>query len=264
MRCASDAAGRRRRRRRADGDQPDADGRAERRRRATRPRRVPRDGGLIPGLRLDPNAASDLAISVSDDTHDGQYRRATIRFSGWSRTYFGGILGIAELAVNGSAGSMAKRAPDIDFYVMLDTSSSMALPTTSAGIALMRAKTKDVDPFNPRGCAFACHQIDPDKPRLVDRDGKKIDYYQLAHDNGIELRIDAGKRAILDLLGMPSGKPGERRDLSLFRFHLRPGQRLPQRRTADRRLCACQGRDVGGDHHRGRYQSGAFRPADRA
>lgn len=157
--------------------------------------------GLIPGLRLDPNAASDLAISVSDDTHDGQYRRATIRFSGWSRTYFGGILGIAELAVNGSAGSMAKRAPDIDFYVMLDTSSSMALPTTSAGIALMRAKTRDVDPFNPRGCAFACHQIDPDKPRLVDRDGKKIDYYQLAHDNGIELRIDAGKRAILDLLG---------------------------------------------------------------
>lgn len=157
--------------------------------------------GQIPGLRLDPNAASDLAISVSDDTSNGQYRRATIRFSGWSRNYFGGILGIGELAVNGSAGSMAKRAPDIDFYVMLDTSSSMALPTTSAGIALMRTKTRTVDRWNPNGCAFACHQSNPSNPKVVDRNGRFIDYYQLAHDNGIELRIDAGKQAILDLLG---------------------------------------------------------------
>ena len=156
--------------------------------------------GQIPGLRLDPDAASDLAISVSDDTSNGQYRRATIRFSGWSRNYFGGILGIGELAVNGSAGSMAKRAPDIDFYVMLDTSSSMALPTTSAGIAWLKSKTVRTDIWNPNGCAFACHQTTRDNPKVVDKDGNKIDYYTLAHNNGITLRIDAGKHAIVDLL----------------------------------------------------------------
>lgn len=157
--------------------------------------------GTIPGLRLNPDMPNDLAISVSDDSSNGQYRRATVRFSGWSRNYFGGILGLAELAVNGTAGAQAKRAPDIDFYVMLDTSSSMALPTTSAGIAWMKAKTvRTDDVWNPNGCAFACHETHPNNPKVVDQEGNMIDYYRLAHDNGIELRIDAGKHAIVNLL----------------------------------------------------------------
>lgn len=158
--------------------------------------------GLIPGLRLDPDAESDLAINVSDDHGNGQFRRATLSFSGGSSNYFGGILGVRELAVNGSVGSQAKRAPDIDFYVMLDTSSSMALPTTSAGIRWMKSNTVRTDSvWNPDGCAFACHQTNPTNPKVVDKDGNKIDYYALAHNNGIELRIDAGQHAIADLLG---------------------------------------------------------------
>src|SRR5476651_1313505 len=51
----------------------------------------------------------------------------------------------------------AVAAPNVDFYLMLDTSPSMEIAATSAGVASLRAATQS----NEGGCAFGCHQSNP-------------------------------------------------------------------------------------------------------
>ena len=46
--------------------------------------------------------------------------------------------------------------PNIDFYLLLDNSPSMALPADTAGITQMQNLTPTQDGGN--SCAFACHQ----------------------------------------------------------------------------------------------------------
>ena len=74
-----------------------------------------------------------------------------------------------------SATGQAKAAwQNIDFYLLLDTSPSMAIPASQAGIDLMISKTKKVGTSSPagsetgqqenndgKGCAFACHEVNP-------------------------------------------------------------------------------------------------------
>lgn len=157
--------------------------------------------GTMSGLTLDYNNPAQFNLTVVDDTSNGALRRATLTFNGTSANAFAGFLGLKTLPVSGTVGSTAQTAPDINFYVMLDTSSSMALPTTTAGINWLKSKTIRNDGYqNPNGCAFACHQSNPDNPNVKDAAGNFIDYYQLAHDNNITLRIDAGKHAINDML----------------------------------------------------------------
>ena len=62
----------------------------------------------------------------------------------------------AALGVHGTSMSQATMPPNIDFYLLLDNSPSMALPATTAGITQMQNLTPTQDGGN--GCAFACHQ----------------------------------------------------------------------------------------------------------
>ncbi|KQR81210.1 hypothetical protein ASG07_12140 [Sphingomonas sp. Leaf343] len=156
--------------------------------------------GLVPMNYLDPN---QLNIVVQDvqTAANGTVRTSTVTYSGESTNVFAGVLGRKTLTIRGTATASASTPPNIDFYVLLDASSSMALPTTTAGINLMKSKTVRTDYiWNPNGCAFACHQSNPDNPKVRNAKGQYMDYYDLAHLNGIELRIDAGKHAIGDML----------------------------------------------------------------
>lgn len=153
--------------------------------------------GLVPFNFLDP-AQLQVTVTESTSQSEGFVRIATVGYRGQSRNGFAGILGERTLTVKGSATAKASTAPDTDFYVLLDASSSMALPTTTAGINFLKSKTKRSG--NPNGCAFACHQTNPDNPNVRDAAGKLIDYYAFAHNNNIELRIDAGKHAIRDMV----------------------------------------------------------------
>src|SRR3546814_10144646 len=67
----------------------------------------------------------------------------------------------SDLTISGSSTSNAAKAPFIDFYLLLDTSPSMLLPSTSAGLSAMRAAT---------GCAFACHTMQPHDDNIYVRD----------------------------------------------------------------------------------------------
>ncbi|RIA36684.1 putative Flp pilus-assembly TadE/G-like protein [Hephaestia caeni] len=75
-------------------------------------------------------------------------RTADVTYTAKSLNSFGGVLKMHAITVAGSSTASAARPPDMDFYIALDTSPSMALPTTSAGIEHMDEKMN---------CSFACH-----------------------------------------------------------------------------------------------------------
>lgn len=169
----------------------------------------------ISGLNFSASDPAQLAISVTDSasangggttstcsaastaTTASYSRTARVTYHATSQNAFGGILGLSALPIHGSATAYSAVAPDIDFYVMIDTSPSMLLPATSAGLSAMTAATN--------GCAFACHQTstsasNPGGTSLVN--GVYWDYYQIARNANIVLRTDLVAVAVQDLTTM--------------------------------------------------------------
>lgn len=91
---------------------------------------------------------SDLDVQVTGNNAATTSRDAVVVYSAKSANAFGGILGMAAISIGGRSSATATAAPNIDFYLALDTSSSMALPTTQQGIADLDAVLE---------CTFACH-----------------------------------------------------------------------------------------------------------
>jgi len=75
-------------------------------------------------------------------------RVVTIKYTAKSANIFAGVLNMRTITIGGTSSATATAAPNMDFYIALDTSPSMALPTTSAGIATLDAALN---------CSFACH-----------------------------------------------------------------------------------------------------------
>jgi len=93
---------------------------------------------------------SGSPVATVSLTHpDGANSRAvTISYTANSINAFSGVFKMPTIAIGGSSTARATAAPNMDFYLALDTSPSMALPTTSAGIASMDTMMQ---------CSFACH-----------------------------------------------------------------------------------------------------------
>jgi len=108
-------------------------------------------------------------------------------------TTFMALAGFNSITVSASA-QIVRRAPNIDFYLLLDSSPSMAIAATQAGINTMVANT----PTQSGGCAFGCHELNPAGDNLGNPGG--IDNYQLARNLGVTLRIDLLKQAAQNLM----------------------------------------------------------------
>jgi Flp pilus assembly protein TadG len=144
-------------------------------------------------------------------------RNVTVSYSSSVDTLFAAVLGRNTLPVAGSSQASAQIPPNIDFYVLLDNSPSMALPATSAGITQMESLTQAQ---GSGGCAFACHQAstgnsdtvgnpcaDGTAPTSssapycnVSKHGAQIDNYALARKNNITLRLDELNSGVSTLL----------------------------------------------------------------
>jgi len=130
----------------------------------------------------------------------------------------GGILGqsaVNPLTVHGESVAQATVPPNINFYLLLDNSPSMALPSTSAGITQMQNLTT-----KEGSCAFACHQSSTDNgdtagnpcadgtlPTLsngaycdTSKGHYQIDNFALARLNGITLRLDELSTGVATLM----------------------------------------------------------------
>lgn len=83
--------------------------------------------------------------------------------------------------------------PNINFYLMLDDSPSMAIAATQSGINTMVANTS-----SQGGCGFGCHETNPSADNLGNPNGE--DNFTLARNLGVLLRMDNLQSATASLM----------------------------------------------------------------
>ncbi len=121
-----------------------------------------------------------LSVTATDS---GLTRTVNVTYQTASNTLFGGFTGKNSMALSGMSELTATVPPNIDFYLLLDNSPSMAVAATTAGINTMVAHTPDQ-------CAFACHESDT----------SPNDYYGLARSLNVPLRMDLLRQATQNLM----------------------------------------------------------------
>jgi Flp pilus assembly protein TadG len=162
------------------------------------------------------------SVTISYDSAN-VVRTATVSYSGTYSPIFAKLLGPSTLPISGTsvAQSSSLAAPNMNFYVLLDNSGSMALPATQAGITQMQSLTTAQI---SGGCAFACHEAAPNNPApglqadnignpcatgTSGRNCQPIDNYQVARNNNITLRFDEVASAVSSLMSTASTYQGE-------------------------------------------------------
>jgi Flp pilus assembly protein TadG len=96
---------------------------------------------------------------TSTVTKTGIRLASTVTFSADVPTIFMRVVGASyqKLTVGGSSSSAASLPPYLDFFLMLDVSGSMGLPSTDAEQTRLSAINPDDFSVYPNGCTFACH-----------------------------------------------------------------------------------------------------------
>jgi Flp pilus assembly protein TadG len=181
----------------------------------------------IPGLTAH---ATQVTVTVTVGSA-ALTRNVAVSYSSSVNTIFAQVLGKSALPVSGVSQASAQAPPNIDFYVLLDNSPSMALPSTLGGITQMQNLTSKetlMTDAGSGGCAFACHQAstnnsdsagnpcaDATSPTTsgtspsgktvtnaycASKHGAQIDNYALARKNNITLRLDELNSGVSTLL----------------------------------------------------------------
>ena len=142
----------------------------------------------VPQLNIDP---TQPIVTV---THTGLARNVNVSYTANSVNAFPNVLGLLNggtaqqyWPISGSAQTSSTIPPNINFYLLLDNSPSMALAATTAGVTTMNNNTTAQG-----GCAFGCHETNPTSSDVAGNpvvNGKQIDNYTLAKNLGVTLRI---------------------------------------------------------------------------
>ncbi len=82
---------------------------------------------------------------------------STVSFTAQVPTTFMRMFGYPTIAISGSSTSNATLPLYLDFYLMLDVSGSMGLPSTNGEETRLTAINPDNYTLYPNGCVFACH-----------------------------------------------------------------------------------------------------------
>ena len=82
---------------------------------------------------------------------------STVSFSANVPVTFMKVVGWSQLTVTGSSSATSSLPLYLDFYVMLDVSGSMGLPSTNAEQTRLAAVNPDDFDVYPNGCTLACH-----------------------------------------------------------------------------------------------------------
>ena len=172
-------------------------------------------------------------VTVTTPTGTPLVRNVTVTYTAGNTNIFAGVLGYSAIAISGTSSATASAAANMNFYLLLDNSPSMALPATTAGITKMQQNTPYQDYYKPNfnGCAFACHQAStgnsdtagnpcgdgttpnvsgsytdingnssPSEPIYCGAShGAQIDNYALAKNLSIEMRLDDLATGVGDL-----------------------------------------------------------------
>lgn len=90
-------------------------------------------------------------------TKTGSVITSNVTFSANVATTFLGVMGKSTMTVTGSSKSSASLPLYLDFYLMLDVSGSMGLPSTNNEQTRLAAVNPDNYGNYPTGCTLACH-----------------------------------------------------------------------------------------------------------
>jgi len=139
-------------------------------------------------------AISSLSVSVQQT---GTVFVSNISYKGSITTTLGRIYGVLSIGVGGRASASLSLSPYIDLQVLMDVSSSMTIAATTSAIAQMNQLTQNDRPtgnlpgnVSPgEACAFACHW-----------NAAGGDYYALAQQNNVLLRLDVLRSAVSNLI----------------------------------------------------------------
>jgi hypothetical protein len=120
----------------------------------------------------------------------------TVSANGSINSTFNGLFQ-NTIPVTATATANGPSNPNINFYMMLDDSPSMAIAATQAGINTMVANTS-----SQGGCAFGCHETNPSADNLGNPGGE--DNYALAQNLGVTLRMNNLQTATASLMSTAS------------------------------------------------------------
>ena len=163
-------------------------------------------GSITPTVTINPpNAAAGCA---------GSLRTVTVSYAANVATTFSTILGVASLPIGGSSTADASQPPSINFYVALDTSPSMLLPTTSTGITNLTNGViwtgAGAFGWPVVGCAFACHSQNSHTWNYGNfvRDANGMAIYTSGFNSGTMYRLSCGNRNVYDVNNTLIGSNG--------------------------------------------------------
>ncbi len=137
-------------------------------------------------------ATNSLTVNVTDS---GGTRTAVISFTGSTPTNILGVMGFATIPFSASSTAKNSLPIYIDFYLLLDNTPSMGLGATQADITKLQTLTVSGEEGT---CAFACHNTyKPSNHSLLDPTGN---YYYIAKNNGVTMRMDVVRQATQSLM----------------------------------------------------------------
>jgi Flp pilus assembly protein TadG len=144
----------------------------------------------LPGLSSIPSPT----ITITDV---GLGRTITVSYNANSINNFPILLGSPAWPIRGSSTAKASSAPNLNFYLVLDDSPSMAIAATQADINNLITATAH-QPSPSANCGFACHETHPNLDSGAS--ASSVDNLTVARNNSITLRIDLVVNAVNQLL----------------------------------------------------------------
>jgi Flp pilus assembly protein TadG len=106
------------------------------------------------------NAGSTASIAstpVVTMARTGQIINATVTYTAASKNAFGPLFRVSQINMNGDASSSLTMGKYLDFYLLLDVSGSMGVPSTNSEQTRLAAINPDFLNLYPGGCTLACH-----------------------------------------------------------------------------------------------------------
>jgi Flp pilus assembly protein TadG len=99
---------------------------------------------------------TDLTVTPTV-TKTGTTITSAVNFSAKVPTMFLSLIGFPQLTISGASSSSGSLPLYLDFYLTLDVSGSMGLPSTPAEAVRMQSINPDNYKQYPTGCTLACH-----------------------------------------------------------------------------------------------------------
>ncbi len=146
-------------------------------------------------------------------TKNGLFVTATVTASATVQTSIMGMFGFKGMAVSKTSTASTNLPAYMDFHMLLDNSPSMGIGATTADINNLISLTSNI-PNNPNeaSCGFACHVI------TQDSNNPTTDYYLLARQNNVTLRIDLLRLATQNLMNVATSAEKQDGINNQFRF----------------------------------------------